>query len=229
MVLVIGSLAYFGYLKLNRKGTIALASLMFLVAGFALFLRVYEPATENPGIADSFLLKIKNSVSESFSLGDINVQDLDRRELWKHWRAYEAFKVYEEAEAENSWLAGQGFGSTVDIGFEARLDGELTQHLSLTHNGFAYLFLKTGVLGLIIYFAIILYLYSFSYSPRSGTIADTGNKILVASAFYILITSFVVTGIFKPYDMATLLIGAAFAFKQLKPGEDSNTGNQRDT
>ncbi len=229
MVVLIGSLAYYGYLKLNRKGTIALVSFLIIGAGFALFLQAYEPATENPGIVDGFLLKIKNSASESFSLGNINVQDLDRRELWKHWRAYEAFKVYQEAEAENLWLTGQGFGSTVDIGFEARLDGELTQHLSLTHNGFAYLFLKTGVLGLIIYMVLILYLYSFSYSPRRGTLADIGNNFLVATAFYILITSFVVTGIFKPYDMAALLIGAAFAFKQLKPREDSDIGNQGDS
>ena len=229
MVVFIGSLAYYGYLKLNRKGTIALVSFMIVGAGFALFLQAYDPATENPGVVDGFLLKIKNSVSESFSLGNINVQDLDRRELWKHWRAYEAYKVYEEIEAEQLWLTGQGFGSTVDIGFEARLDGELTQHLSLTHNGFAYLFLKTGILGLLIYFLIILYLYSFSYSPRRGTLADIGNNLLVATTFYILITSFVVTGIFKPYDMATLLIGAAFAFKQLKPSEDSDTGDQGDT
>ncbi|MBT8262783.1 MAG: hypothetical protein KJO05_08175 [Bacteroidia bacterium] len=229
MVVFVGSLAYYGYLKLNRKGTIALVSFMIVGAGFALFLQAYDPPTENPGVVDGLLLKIKNSVNESFSLGNINVQDLDRRELWKHWRAYEAFKVYQEIEAEKLWVTGQGFGSTVDIGFEARLDGELTQHLSLTHNGFAYLFLKTGVLGLLIYFVMILYLYSFSYSPRRGTMADIGNNLLVATTFYILITSFVVTGIFKPYDMATLLIGAAFALKQLKPSEDSDTGDQRDT
>ena len=140
-----------------------------------------------------------------------------------------AFKVYGEIDKEKQWLTGQGFGSTVDIGFEARLDGELTQHLSLTHNGFAYLYLKTGILGLIIYVLVVLYLYSFSYSPKKGTISDVGNKLLVATTFYILITSFVVTGIFKPYDMATLLIGGAFALKQFKPSEDSDTGNQRDT
>jgi hypothetical protein len=229
MVVLIGTMAYYGYLKLNRKGTIALGFIGLLIGAFALFLQAYQPSLENPGVVDTFLLKIKNSVSESFSLENVNVQDLDRRQLWKHWRAYEAFKVYGEVEKEKLWLTGQGFGSTVDIGFEARLDGELTQHLSLTHNGFAYLYLKTGILGLLIYFILVLYLYSFSYSPRKGTLADVGNKLLVATTFYILITSFVVTGIFKPYDMATLLIGGAFALKQFKPSEDSDTGDQRDT
>ncbi|MCW5519955.1 hypothetical protein J1N09_08910 [Aureitalea sp. L0-47] len=229
MVLVLGSLAYFGYLKLNRRGTIALVVMAMIGAGFALFLSNYDPKTENPGVVDSFLLKIKNSVDESFSVGNINVQDLDRRALWKHWRAYEALKVYEEADKGKYWLVGQGFGSTVDIGFEARLDGELTQHLSLTHNGFAYLYMKTGVLGLIVYLIAVLYLYTFSYTPRRRTIADIGNNILVMTAFYILITTFVVTGLFKPYDMAALLIGGAFAFKQLESSEDRDTGNQGHT
>ncbi len=227
MIMVVGlaTLAYYGYLKLNRRGVIALVVIGILGGAFALFLKNYEPATEDAGIVDGFLLKIKNSVDESFSVEDVDSRDFDRRTLWQHWRAYEALKVYEEAENQNAWFAGQGFGSTVDIGFEARLDGELTQHLSLTHNGFAYIFMKTGALGMLIYFLAVLYLYLFSYSPRKGDLADMGNNILVATTFYILITTFVVTGIFKPYDMAMLLIGGAFAYKQLRTSEDSDTGN----
>jgi len=153
---------------------------------------------------------------------------LDRRVLWKHWRAYEAHMVYGEVDKEKQWLTGQGFGSTVDIGFEAKLDGEMTQHLSLTHNGFAYLYLKTGILGLVIYFLMVLYLYSFAYAPQERKLQKIGNNLLVACTFYILISSFVVTGIFKPYDMATLVIGGAFALKQMKL-ENRNSRNEGDT
>lgn len=231
MIMVVGlsSLAYYGYLKLNRRGVMALAIIGILGAGFTLFLSNYEPATEDPGIVDGFLLKIKNSVDESFSVGDVDLKNFDRRTLWQHWRAYEAMKVYEEAKSINEWIGGQGFGSTVDIGFEARLEGELTQHISLTHNGFAYLFMKTGLLGMVIYFIAVLYLYLFSYSPRKSSMARIGNNLLVAMAFYILVTTFVVTGIFKPYDMAALLIGGAFAFKQFESSEDRDTGNQGHT
>ena len=104
----------------------------------------------------------------------------------------------------------------------------MTQHLSLTHNGFAYLYLKTGILGLIIYFLMVLYLYSFAYAPQERTLQKIGNNLLVACTFYILISSFVVTGIFKPYDMATLLIGGAFALKQMKL-ENRNSRNEGDT
>jgi hypothetical protein len=153
---------------------------------------------------------------------------MDRRVLWKHWRAYEAHMVYGEVDKEKQWLTGQGFGSTVDIGFEAKLDGEMTQHLSLTHNGFAYLYLKTGIFGMLIYLVMVLYLYSFAYTTQKEPLQVIGNNLLVGCAFYILISSFVVTGIFKPYDMATLLIGGAFALKQMKL-ENWNNRNKGNT
>ena len=229
MVVFAMSLAYFGYLRLNQKGTIALAGLLILGSAFTVFLSFYEPAEENSGIVDTFLFKIKNSVSESFSLKNVDIASKDRRKLWKHWRAYEAHMVYTEVDRAKLWFTGEGFGSTVDIGFEAKLDGEMTQHLSLTHNGFAYLYLKTGILGLLIYLLFVLYLYSFSYSPERTSLQTVGNNLLAACTFYILISSFVVTGIFKPYDMATLLMGGAFALKQIGKIENRNTRNEGDT
>jgi len=229
MVVFAMSLAYYGYLKLNEKGAVALSIMFILGSVFALFLSQYE-SSGDPGSGLDFLGKIKNSVAESVSLEGVDVNSKDRRKLWKHWRAYEAHKVYDQVAKEGLWLTGEGFGSTVDIGFEAKLDGEMTQHLSLTHNGFAYLYLKTGLLGLLIYFVMTLYLYSFSYSPKKDNpVINIGNNLLVACTFYILISSFVVTGIFKPYDMATLLIGGAFAFKQIDSFENRNTRNEGDT
>lgn len=229
MVVFAMSLAYYGYFRLNQKGAVALAILLIIGSGFAMFLSAYQPDSE-AGQGMDFLGKLKNSFAESFTLGGIDINNKDRRELWKHWRAYEASVVYKEVGETGQWLTGEGFGSTIDIGFEAKLDGEMTQHLSLTHNGYAYLYMKTGLLGLLIYFIMTLYLYSFAYSVKKKDPAiNIGNNILVACTFYILISSFVVTGIFKPYDMATLLIGGAFALKQVNNFEDRNTRNEGDT
>ena len=228
LVVISMSMAYYGYLKLNQKSAMVLAGMLILGSIGIALLSNYEPEKEQGVVVDSFFSKLKNSFDESFSLKNVDVTSLDRRVLWKHWRAYEAHMVYGEVDKEKQWLTRQGFGSTVDIGFEAKLDGEMTQHLSLTHNGFAYLYLKTGILGLIIYFLMVLYLYSFAYAPQERTLQKIGNNLLVACTFYILISSFVVTGIFKPYDMATLLIGGAFALKQMKL-ENRNSRNEGDT
>ena len=222
-------MAYYGYLKLNQKSAMVLAGMLILGSISIAILSNYEPEKENGVVVDSFFAKLKNSFDESFSLKNVDVNSKDRRALWKHWRAYEAHMVYGEVDKEKQWFLGQGFGSTVDIGFEAKLDGEMTQHLSLTHNGFAYLYLKTGIFGLVIYFLMILYLYSFAYAHQKSKLQIIGNNLLVACTFYILISSFVVTGIFKPYDMATLVIGGAFALKQINNIESRNTRNKRDT
>ena len=89
-------IAYYGYLKLNKKGALGLVAGLILGSFFVAFLSVYQPAEKDGGMVDSFLFKIKNSFSESFNAGDVNINKLDRRELWKHWRAYEASVVLEE-------------------------------------------------------------------------------------------------------------------------------------
>jgi hypothetical protein len=221
-------MAYYGYLKLNQKSAMVLAGMLILGSIGIAILSNYEPEKENGVVVDSFFSKLKNSFDESFSLKNVDVTSLDRRVLWKHWRAYEAHMVYGEVDKEKQWLTGQGFGSTVDRGFEAKLDGEMTQHLSLTHNGFAYLYMKTGIFGLVIYFLMVLYLYSFAYASQESKLQKIGNNLLVACTFYILISSFVVTGIFKPYDMATLVIGGAFALIQMKL-ENRNSRTEGDT
>jgi len=228
LVVISMSLAYYGYLKLNQKSAILLSGMLVLGSIGIAALSTYEPEKENGVVVDSFFSKLKNSFDESFSLKNVDVTSMDRRVLWKHWRAYEAHMVYGEVDKEKQWLTGQGFGSTVDIGFEAKLDGEMTQHLSLTHNGFAYLYLKTGIFGMLIYLVMVLYLYSFAYTTQKEPLQVIGNNLLVGCAFYILISSFVVTGIFKPYDMATLLIGGAFALKQMKL-ENWNNRNKGNT
>lgn len=228
LVVITMSMAYYGYLKLNQKSAMVLAGMLILGSIGIAVLSAYEPEKENGVVVDSFFSKLKNSFDESFSLKNVDVNSKDRRVLWKHWRAYEAHMVYGEVDKEKQWLTGQGFGSTVDIGFEAKLDGEMTQHLSLTHNGFAYLYLKTGIFGLVIYFLMLLYLYSFAYAPQERKLQAIGNNLLMACTFYILISSFVVTGIFKPYDMATLIIGGAFALKQMKL-ENRNSRNEGNT
>ena len=222
-------LAYYGYLKLNNKGALGLAAGLVIGSFFFAFLSVYEPAQKDGGMIDSFLYKIKNSFSESFNFEDVNVNKLDRRELWKHWRGYEASVVFDENNEDKAWVFGQGFGSTIDIGFEAKLNNEYTQYLSLTHNGFAYVYFKTGILGSIIYIMLILYLYSFYYVKNRTFLQKSYNNLIVGCSFYIIVTSFTVTGLFKPYDMAIMLVGGIFALKQLEYFEDRDTRNTGNT
>lgn len=222
-------LAYYGFLKLNRRGLIALAFFAVFAGISGYFISQYNPPEDSTNMFDGFVLKIKNSYAETFSLDNVNVYDLDRRSLWKRWRAYESSVVLKEVDQQKKWLTGEGFGSTIDIGFEAFLGGDWTRNISLTHSGFAYVYLKTGILGILVYLLIPLYLYSFAYFGNGRPANIKYNNLLVGVAFYILITTFVVTGLYKPYDMALVLAGAVFALKELDNRENRDTGHQGDT
>jgi len=228
IVLVLMFLAYKGYLKINTKGLIYLTGLFLLAVTFIFFISRYEPP-KNPGVLGSFLMKLQNSYTEAFKPIEIDNTLMDRRTLWEHWRAYEANLVYSEVREERSWIFGKGFGSTVDVGFEIRLQGEWIQKLPTVHNGIAYVYMKTGILGLVVYGFSILFLYLYYYSKKKNVEIKSYNRMLASYSFYLLISSLVITGIFKPYDMATLLIGGTFALKQNYYFENWNSRNQRYT
>ena len=228
MVLALMLLAYYGYLKLNAKGVIYLLVLSSLATGFVIFLNNYEP-TKDESVFNTFMWKMKNSYEEAFKPIDVDKTLLDKRTLWGHWRAYEANLVYSEVDEQENWLFGKGFGSTVDVGFEIKLQGEWIRHLPMVHNGLAYVYLKTGIVGLIVYSMCFLFLYSYFYKRGDDENDLFFNQMLASYAFYFLISSMVITGIFRPYDMVTLLIGGTFALKQHNRFENRDSRDPRDS
>jgi len=121
--------------------------------------------------------------------------------------------VVDEVDRQKKWIQGKGFGSTVDAGFELRLNGEMIQHLPTVHNGVAYVYMKTGLIGLLLYFIIFVVLYRYGYLNSKDQDQKSFNSVLVASGFYMLAATMVVTGIFKPYMMVGFLVGGSFALK----------------
>lgn len=228
LVLVLMVLGYRGYLKLNQKGVVALFLGLIFVSGFVLFLNQYEPSGKTSGIG-TFLLKMKNSYNEVFQTIDPYKIDKDKRSLWKQWRAYEAKIAIIEIEKNNAWLFGKNFGSKIDLGFEVFLQKKWVQYIPLIHNGFVYVLLKTGILGLIFYFIYILYLYFYYYTKNKKEEKNIYNKMLVACGFYIIVSSIVITGIFKPYDMSSLLVGGLFALNHRIDIENRNNRNKGNT
>lgn len=214
VVLFLMIMAYYGYLKLNAKGVVMGFILLGFGAGFAFFLSQYEPEeAKNQTVLTGFLAKVKNSYTETFEPIKFDTYLKDRRSLWPRWRAYEASLVLNEVDQERKWLQGKGFGSTVNAGFELRLNGEMMQHLPTVHNGVAYVYMKTGILGLLLYFTIFIVLYLYNYLNPKEQAHKSYNGVLVAAGFYMLAATMVVTGIFKPYMMVGFLIGGSFALK----------------
>ena len=194
---------------------------------FMVVVNQFNVDSNSDGIG-GFVFKIQNTYNEIFESLDIEKIKRDKRELWKHWRGYEAQSAIERLNTGGlpSWLFGQGFGSTVDLGVEVELANETVRYIPILHNGFVYVLYKTGIIGLLLYLFYIIYLYSF-YRVSSRTKTEfIINRLIVGCAFYIALSSLVVTGIFKPYDLSSLVVGGLFALKNYY-NEDWHTRNQR--
>ena len=146
---------------------------------------------------------------------DIETIKKDKRELWKHWRGYEAQSAIEQLNDKGitTWSLGIGFGSMIDLGMEVKLANQNMRYVPIIHNGIVYVLFKTGVLGLIIYLFYIFYLYSFYRIKSKSNVQHNLNKLIVGCAFYVALSSLVVTGVFKPYDLSGIVLGALFALK----------------
>ncbi|NJM80128.1 MAG: hypothetical protein HC854_11885 [Flavobacterium sp.] len=58
-------------------------------------------------------------------------------------------------------MFGKGIGSTMNIGQKIyTTDGSVLQHISIAHNGFMTILLKSGAIGLIILLVTIWLLYN---------------------------------------------------------------------
>lgn len=228
-VLILFILAYKGYFRLTKKGIkiIFLGTLFFSV--FTLTINKFDVDSNSKGFG-GFIFKIQNSYKEIFGTLDIETIKRDKRDLWKHWRGYEAQTAIKMINDDGfvSWGIGKGFGALVDLGVNVKLSGENVRYIPILHNGFVYVLFKTGLLGLLLYLFYIFYLYSFYRNKTDDEELFKLNRLLVGSSFYILFSSLVVTGIFKPYDFSSLLIGSIFALK-LFYIENRNIRNQRDT
>jgi len=60
-------------------------------------------------------------------------------------------------------------------------------------------------------------LYRYGYFKSKDQEHKSYNSVLVASGFYMLAATMVVTGIFKPYMMVGFLVGGSFALKNESP------------
>ncbi|WP_264550543.1 O-antigen ligase family protein [Flavobacterium sp. N2820] len=166
--------------------------------------------------AEAFLYKIKIAPEEIFKS---KIDRNNHKELWDHWRGYEAKRaIYLMEENPTSYFIGTGFGSLVNLKFQAPVGGEGgMKYISRLHNGYIFVLYKTGILGLLLYFVFLTSLYMKIY--RFNT--NNSNQILVnrlissIGLFYIF-TTLIISGIYIPRDAVVFVLGGLLSFNTLK-------------
>jgi len=137
------------------------------------------------------------------SLDEITVKDYgdDAAAINNNWRGYEAFLGLSKYYTGNigELFLGLGYGAYVESPYWL-FQGKKLEYLPIFHNGYITILLKTGFVGLILFFAFLYILLQTANEvirkPQNREI-ELLAMLLQAMVFLILFYTFVVHGIFQ--------------------------------
>lgn len=214
VVVIILLLSIYGYSVLTKKTIRFLGLFIAAIVIFYSYLYSVKIEREKPGI-EAFLFKVKIAPAELFKT---KINRENHKDLWDHWRGYEAKRAFAfMQENPSSFVVGTGFGSLVNLKFNAPLTGEKEgiKYISELHNGYMYVFYKTGAIGIIILILFFLKLYLAIYRKQKNK-----KMILVfisGIGLVYVFTTLTITGIYNGRDVIIFILGGLLYFER-SPG-----------
>lgn len=169
-----------------------------------------------------------------YSLQEVLIKDFSDMgctEIGLRWRGYESYKGLQTYLDGNvfQYLFGKGFGTLVDLGFKIRLGEKAFRFIPVFHNGYIYLLVKTGLLG------VILYMYFLIQIIRTGNKYSLSNlrdilltgRLLSGLGWILIFSTAVIAGFFNKIILipAVVLIGSCISFLQFSDSEPVNSEN----
>lgn len=204
-------LAIYGHLKITSKGVKYLLMVLLFFTLLYTYLFSINLDREKPGL-ESFLYKMKIAPSEIFT----PVRKIDPNNhayLWDHWRAYEATMAIDQINTFPTFLIGKGFGALVDLKFEVYLGDSKMRYIPSIHNGYVFVFFKTGILGLIFYFLFLINLYIYTYYKSKSRKVMVINYLIAGIGLHFLFTSLIINGIYNIEEIFVFILGSLFFFR----------------
>ncbi|GGY15621.1 O-antigen ligase family protein [Paludibacterium paludis] len=204
---------YFTSRFMNRQRTIKTIILVCLSVVTLLVMQ---------GASDFFPDVDKNSFSGKMlrSFNELHVEDYrDYRSINENYRGFETERGLATYANGESWqlLVGQGFGKSVDLGFYLRLGSEDSvplRFIPVFHNGFIYLLVKTGAIGILAFLLSLTIPYVYAKKMgRTASASDpevTSSQFLKGSIGVLLVTTWLISGAFNKSDMASYLLMVGF-------------------
>lgn len=184
-----------------------------LVLFAALVAGGYYAANARSGPLSMFMNKVVNSSSEVKVRAYETFADINNH--WRGFEAYRAEKTY-DAYSGTDKVFGGGGGAMVDLGIAMQLSSARAfKYIPITHNGYMYLLVKTGVCGLCLFALFVVQLLATAWKAlrlrtREATFAGLA---LLWTPLVIAATQGVITGIFNKGELMPVLFltGAAVA------------------
>src|SRR5690606_973577 len=111
--------------------------------------------------------KIKIAPIEPFKT---KINEEDWKEFHDNYRSFENIITVKQLDSHDALWTGKGLGSTVDLGRELWTnDGEFIRYIPILHNSYYTVWLKGGVLAMVLMLVFIYYLYKPRPAPDNQT------------------------------------------------------------
>jgi len=224
--LIILFIAMKGYFVLNKKSVTIIASVvLFVVVGYT---AVYQsnPHRSGKGI-EAFLYKIKNAPIEPFKT---KIDKDNWKDFNDNYRSYENILTVKQVSSQgtSAVLFGKGLGATINLGREIWTnDGEFIQYIPILHNGFATVFLKSGIFGLLF---LLIFMYLLGKPVKSNLVSVQNlNFILVGTAIFLIVSNWVFMGLYLKLDNKSILLGFIICYREFLLKNNNQQKNKQVT
>jgi len=214
-------LAIKGFFDLNRRNITALAVIASLtIIGYSTIVMI-NPKRNGPGL-EAFLYKIKIIPEEALKTR-IN------RENWKdlndNYRSYENIMTVKQMSHSGieTFLLGKGLGSTIDLKEEIQLGDKKLRYISILHNGYMTVFLKSGLLGVIVLlFSFRIY---FNKTQSAIPIINQINLLMVGMGLFMIMSYWVFMGYYFKADNKIIILGMLICYREIVITKKQNLFN----
>jgi hypothetical protein len=192
---------------------VGLRRLHALGAALIVFVVLAAAATLNAETASRF--RGENLISKwTRTLEELEIREYTSWALiHKNWRGHESARAIATYAAGSpvEHLFGLGFGKLVDLRLDINLSrSQKSRYIPILHNGYVYLLIKTGILGVAAYVWVLVFLafvgvrYARSEDPRVAALA----RLLLALVAAFAATTVSISGLLNKRDLVPLALFA---------------------
>lgn len=186
VVFLVLTFAVLGYLHRVRGSAVILVTI--LISAYLIITTMGADDRSSTFIAKSLRSFTEVKVSNYVDFEDITYN-------WRGFETYRAIATYASGSTLQKMI-GQGFGSLVNLGITMNLAGTDYDQIPVIHNGYAYVLLKTGWLGILLYmvFYIKIIYRAVGLSNTSYILKKAQALLLLGSVLCLVVTMYVVGG-----------------------------------
>ncbi|WP_143822886.1 hypothetical protein [Mucilaginibacter sp. MD40] len=193
--------------KLKRQWVLPVSFIIIVLVSFVP-LDIFRPTASST----SFIDKLLGSFNE-LSVGDYSTEE-DINTKYRGYESFMALNQYMQGDTKD-WVFG-GLGKLVDLKTFLRL-GEDTDYefIPVLHNGWLYLLIKTGMLGIVAYAFVFIRLIVVNWRNYANTNGRPVIKLFAALSIgcilSLFLTNYIVTAFFN-VEMSVLMVTLGFSY-----------------